>query len=185
MSEKKRRRRGFFDFFGGNDEFFESMDDFFSRMHSEMEDDLERMRNMRLHLDDAEIQRLSEDPNVKVYGYSMRVGPDGKPHFREFGNVKPLRNMLPEELHEAEPEEARGREPLVDMFPCGDKTLVVAELPGVSEKDINISLSGKILEIKVDSGERKYYKRIELPKEFKKSRMKKNYNNGVLELTFS
>ena len=25
-----------------------------------------------------------------VYGYSMTVGPDGKPHVREFGNVKSL-----------------------------------------------------------------------------------------------
>ena len=23
-----------------------------------------------------------------VYGYSMTIGPDGKPHVREFGNVK-------------------------------------------------------------------------------------------------
>ena len=27
-----------------------------------------------------------------VYGYSMTIGPDGKPHVREFGNVKSLRN---------------------------------------------------------------------------------------------
>jgi HSP20 family protein len=185
MSGKKSKRRRFFDFFGGGDEFFDSMDDFFSRMHSELEDDLERMRNMRLHLDDAEIQRISEDPNVKVYGYSLRIGPDGKPHFREFGNVKPPRNVLPEQMRDVEAEGPKGREPLVDMFPCGDKTLVVAELPGVDENDIRISLSKKTLEIKVDSGERKYYKKFELPKEFKKSKMKKKYNNGVLELTFS
>ena len=107
MEGKKRKRRGFFDFFGGNDEFFESMDDFFERVHDEMDEDLERMRNMRLHLDDAEIQRLSEDPNVKVYGYSFRVGPDGKPHFREFGNVKPPKDMLPEEMRESPPAEPR------------------------------------------------------------------------------
>ena len=27
-----------------------------------------------------------------VYGYSMTIGPDGKPHVREFGNVKTLGN---------------------------------------------------------------------------------------------
>ncbi len=26
-----------------------------------------------------------------IYGYSMTVGPDGKPRIREFGNVKPSR----------------------------------------------------------------------------------------------
>jgi HSP20 family protein len=25
-----------------------------------------------------------------VYGYSMTIGPDGKPHVQEFGNVKPF-----------------------------------------------------------------------------------------------
>lgn len=185
MENKRRKRRGVFDFFENNDEFFENMDDFFHKIHSEMESDIERMRSMRLQLDDAEIHRLSEDPNVKVYGYSLRVGPDGKPHFREFGNVKPPARMLPEEMRESETGTPRGREPLVDMFSCRGKTLVVAELPGVDEKDIQISLSGKSLEIKVDKGERKYYRKIELPKAFTKSRMKKKYNNGVLELTFS
>jgi HSP20 family protein len=151
-----------------------------------MEEDLERMRNMRLHLDDAEIQRLSEDPNVKVYGYSMRIGPDGKPHFREFGNVKRPRGMLPEEMVETpQPAHEEGREPLVDVFTSEGKTTVVAELPGVEEKDISVSLSGKTLEVKVGKGKRRYYKKLKLPKAFSKSKMKKRYNNGVLELTFS
>jgi HSP20 family protein len=185
MEGKKKKRKGFFDFFGGNDEFFDSMDDFFSRLHEEMEDDMERMRNMRLHLDDAEIQRLSEDPNVKVYGYSLRVGPDGKPHFREFGNVRPPKPLLSEEIREAAEQGPGGREPLVDVFNCDGKTIVVAELPGVSENDIKISLSGRSLEIEAGAGERRYYKKLKLPKAFKKSSMKKKYNNGVLELTFS
>ncbi len=185
MDDKRKKRKGGFDFFGGKDEFFDGMDDFFRMMHSEMEDDIERMRNMRLHLDDAEIRRLSTDPNVKVYGYSFRVGPDGKPHFREFGNVKPQMGMLPEEMKETESPGPRGREPLVDMFSCGEKQMVVAELPGVDEKDIKIFLTGKSLEIRVEAGGRKYYKKLELPKEFSKAKMKKRYNNGVLELTFS
>ena len=65
------------------------------------------------------------------------------------------------------------REPLVDMFTSGAKTTVVAELPGVEEKDINISLSGKRLEINVDKGERKYFRELELPKSFDK-KMKKS-----------
>ena len=71
------------------------------------------------------------------------------------------------------------------MFDCDGKTIVVAELPGVNEEGIQVSLSGKTLEIKAGEGERKYYKKLKLPKAFKKSSMKKKYNNGVLELTFS
>ena len=38
--------------------------------------------------------RLKEGGKVRevgpiVYGYSMTIGPDGKPRIREFGNVKP------------------------------------------------------------------------------------------------
>jgi HSP20 family protein len=47
-----------------------------------------------------------------VYGYSMKVGPDGKPEIHEFGNVKPRRNGLPQVQQE--------REPLVDVVETED-----------------------------------------------------------------
>src|SRR5581483_9495524 len=40
------------------------------------------------------------------YGYQITVGPDGKPHIREFGNVKPTARGLVEQ--------SGTREPLVD-----------------------------------------------------------------------
>ena len=40
------------------------------------------------------------------YGYQITVGPDGKPHVREFGNVKPSSRGLAEQ--------SGVREPLVD-----------------------------------------------------------------------
>lgn len=182
MDENERkRRRGFFNFFGNDDSQLESIDEIFERMHEDM---MEKMKGMRINLDDEQIKRLSQDPNVKVYGYSMRIGPDGKPQLREFGNVRPHGEIM-QEREEPEKEESSERAPLVDMFTSKGKTTVVAELPGVEEKAINISLKGKSLEINVDEGERKYYKKLELPKAFTKNKMKKSYNNGVLELVFS
>ena len=190
--ENKKKRRGFFNFFGGGeDESFGSFDEMFQRMREEMEEEMQRMGSFRLQLDADQLRRMSQNPNVKVYGYSMRVGPDGKPEFREFGNTRPQQKglMMQEgaESQKKEPEtgESSGREPLIDMFTSKGKTTVVAELPGVLEKDIGITLSGKKLEIKVDKGERKYYKELELPKKFTRKNMKQKYNNGVLELTFS
>ncbi|MBD3397710.1 Hsp20 family protein [Candidatus Micrarchaeota archaeon] len=187
--ENKKKRRGFFNFLGGgNSELFENIDEMFERMREEMEDEMEKMRGFRVQLDEGQLRKMSQNPNVKVYGYSMRVGPDGKPQFREFGNVKPQEKgpTMQEGSESREKEqETGGREPLIDMFTSKGKTTVVAELPGVSEKDINVTLKGKKLEIKVGKGERKYYKELELPKKFTKKKMKQKYNNGVLELTFS
>lgn len=185
--DRKKRKRGF-GFFG--DDAFGSIDDIFERMQQDMLEQMKRMRGMRLDMSEDELKRLSEDPNVKVYGYSFRVGPDGKPHFREFGNVKRPQDV--ETMQESAgghekgaEEEPSGREPLVDVFNSEGKTTVIAELPGVEEKDIRISLKGKALQIKVDKGSRKYYRKLELPSAFSKSRMKQKYNNGVLELEFS
>ena len=187
----KKRKRGFFNFMGGNDESFGSIDEIFERMQEEMMERMEEARGMKLDLDDNEIKRLSQNPNVRVYGYSMRVGPDGKPRIHQFGNVMPQPggSMMMhgnEEGRVPQKSEPTGeREPLVDMFSSKGKTTIVAELPGVAEEDIEISVGGKRLEITVDKGERKYFRQLELPKKFDKKKMKKSYNNGVLELIFS
>ncbi|MBD3390257.1 Hsp20 family protein [Candidatus Micrarchaeota archaeon] len=185
--DKEKKRRGLFGLFGGRDEFFENIDDMFERMRDEMEEEMDRMKTFRIQADENRLKELSSNPNVKVYGYSMRIGEDGKPKFREFGNVKPRKEPEGPTMKEGEPEPATegSREPLVDMFTAKNKTTVVAELPGVAEKDINIRLEGKKLEIEVDKGQHKYYKELTLPKEFTKKKMKKSYNNGVLELVLS
>ena len=190
---EKKKRRGFFNFFGGDNESIESIDELFERMHEEMFGRMEEARGIKLDMDEEEIRRRSQNPNVRVYGYSMRVGPDGKPQIREFGNVKPQQGRAGMIMHGDEEERppsrksesTEEREPLVDIFSSKGKTVVVVELPGVAEKDINVSLGGKRLEISVDKGERKYFRELELPKKFSKKKMKKTYNNGVLELVFS
>jgi HSP20 family protein len=189
--ENKKKRGGFFNLFGGgNDQSLGSFEEMFEKMREEMEGEMQRMGSLRLQIDDEQLKRMSQNPNVKVYGYSMRVGPDGKPKFREFGNTNPQQKgglMLQdgEEIPKQKAQEPGEREPLVDLFTSKGKTTVVAELPGVAEKDIKTSLSGKTLEINVEKGERKYYRKLELPKKFTKKNMKQKYNNGVLELIFS
>ena len=48
-----------------------------------------------------------------VYGYSATIGPDGKPHVREFGNVKPSRGFFGGGM--AKPEISGEIESLVDV----------------------------------------------------------------------
>src|SRR5919199_1745928 len=51
-----------------------------------------------------------------VYGYSMTIGPDGKPHVKEFGNVKAGKNIAGgAHLGIQKPQITAEREPLSDI----------------------------------------------------------------------
>jgi HSP20 family protein len=109
-----------------------------------------------------------------VYGYSVTVGPNGKPVIREFGNVQPGR---------LGPEVKEEREPLVDVISTDDEVKVVVELPGVEKKDIKLHGTEETLTISVDTEGRKYFKEIKLPAEVRPKEAKSVYKNGVLEVT--
>jgi len=109
-----------------------------------------------------------------VYGYSVTIGPDGKPVVREFGNVQPSRFG---------PQIKEEREPLVDVISTNGEIKVVAELPGVEKKDIKLHGTEDSLTISVDIPEHKYFKEIKLPEKVKPKEAKTIYKNGVLEVT--
>jgi len=114
-SKKKRRddwRRDFSDFFA-----LDEIDDEFERMKEYMDRVVHRL-----------MESESEYEKPFVYGFSMRVGPDGKPQIRQFGNTKPWAVGREEEIG--------GREPLTDIIE-GDKTIsVTIEIPGVEKDDM-------------------------------------------------
>ena len=113
-----------------------------------------------------------------VYGYSVTIGPDGKPVIREFGNVKP---SLAAGSKFALKDE---REPLIDVMSSGDEIKVIAELPGVNKEEIKVMATEDTVTIQADTPERKYRKDIELPDEVDPTSAKSVYKNGILEITF-
>jgi HSP20 family protein len=113
-----------------------------------------------------------------VYGYSVTIGPDGKPHVREFGNVTPKTRFGKPKIGVKEK-----REPLVDVLESEDDIKVVAELPGVAKENIDLSGTEAGLTISVDTPSRKYYKELELPYEVDLENAKSTFKNGVLEVT--
>jgi HSP20 family protein len=113
-----------------------------------------------------------------VYGYSMTIGPDGKPKIEEFGNVKSRPRLGGPALSVSEE-----REPLVDVISNGDVKVIV-ELPGVTKEDIKLRGTEQTLSISVDAPNRKYHKEIELPVPVDIKTGKTTYKNGVLEATF-
>jgi HSP20 family protein len=109
-----------------------------------------------------------------VYGYSVTIGPDGKPVVREFGNVQKSRFG---------PQVKEEREPLVDVISTDGEIKVVVEIPGVEKKDIKLHGTEDTLTISVDTLERKYFKEVQLPEKVNPKDAKSNYKNGVLEVT--
>ena len=164
-----RRRDDIWDrnFFGDWDDFFD-LDREFRRMEEWMN---RIMREFGQNPGEDEIR------GPYVYGFTMRVGPDGKPRIEEFGNVP--KKFSTSELSEY-------REPLVDVMENDKNITVTAELPGVTKEDIELSLhnNNQTLVIKVDTAERKYYKEVALPDRVNDSKVKATYNNGILDIIF-
>lgn len=108
-----------------------------------------------------------------VYGFSVRTGLGGKPVIEHFGNIQET---------ETGAVVAETREPLVDVLDEGGRLVVIAELPGVEEKDIHLKVEGDILEIVASSKDRKYQKEVLLPSAVDPESLESSYRNGVLEI---
>jgi HSP20 family protein len=116
-----------------------------------------------------------------IYGYSMSIGPDGKPKVREFGNVKsPYSGGFTNK-----PLITSEREPLAEVTTSDKEVKVVVEMPGVSRENIKLSAYDNSVEITTTDPERKYHEVIEIPEEADIETVKSSYKNGILEITFN
>ena len=159
-------------------DIFEEFEEFAREIERQFEEEMRRLTEQLPR--DLVRERRTERGVLReygpfVYGYSVTIGPDGRPIIREFGNVRP--GALPSGL-EFRPE----REPLVDIIDEEKQVKIVAEIPGVKKEDIDLRVDENTLFIKVDTPERKYYKEIPLSSPVDQSGVKAVYNNGVLEV---
>ena len=126
-----------------------------------------------------------------VYGYSMTIGPDGKPNIREFGNVKSsfAGNNSGSGSNSGrllqQPSISSEREPLVDISSTDKEVKVIVEMPGIKKENIKINAYETSLEISSNDEQRKYHKVIDLPPEAEIETVKSKYNNGILEVVFN
>jgi len=112
-----------------------------------------------------------------VYGYSMKIGSDGKPQVREFGNIKRGTGLGRPRIDIKEK-----REPLADVMTTENDVKVIVELPGVEKTDIKLHGAENSLTISVDTPQRKYFKEIELPAKVDPKKARSTYKNGVLQI---
>lgn len=111
-----------------------------------------------------------------VYGFTMRVGPDGTPRIQPFGNAQ----TAPPGAAQVETS-GLTREPLSDVLDTDTEVSITVELPGVEKQDVNLHVTEDAVTVRVDKG-RKYHKRIELPAKVVPSSAKATFKNGVLDL---
>ena len=171
--EWTKRRRSPFD----KDPFFGDIDRIFREMEERMEEEFKDFTK-KVPKDYIKERKLPDGSTVKefgpfVYGYSMKIGPDGKPDIREFGNIK--KSLKGPQVKEE-------REPLVDVVETNGEIRVVVELPGVEKTDIKLHGTEDSLTISVDTPQYKYYKEVALPAKVKVKEAKSSYKNGVLEV---
>jgi HSP20 family protein len=143
--DKKRRRRNPFDFID---------EDEFERIFEEIQKMFES-GNFKDIIED--MMRGGPATNKRfVHGFSLNIGPDGRPKIQEFGN-RPLKTSG------GEPTISEEREPLTDII----------------EGDEDVAIT---VEIKVDTPQRKYHKKLDLPCDVLPKTTKATYKNGILDI---
>jgi len=162
--DKNRRRKNPFDFIG---------DDEFERIFDEMQKMFENI-NFKDLMED--MLRDGIEPNKRfIRGFSVNIGPDGKPKIQEFGN-RPIRSPKGTSTISDE------REPLTDIIEGDSDIAITIEIPGVEKDNIDLNVTEETLEIKVDAPERKYHKVVNLPNKVKTKSTKATYKNGILDI---
>ncbi|HYG00089.1 MAG TPA: archaeal heat shock protein Hsp20 [Candidatus Saccharimonadales bacterium] len=167
----------------------------FDTMHDEMNRLFDAFNNLSNNTPNELVKesKTKESNKVReigpvVYGYSITIGPEGKLHVREFGNVKSLKNSDAQNTRSQSrqmPQISADREPLVDVNTTDKEVKVVVEMPGISKTDIKIKAYDSKAEVTTaKDAQRKYHKIIDLPEQADLETARSVYNNGILEITF-
>jgi len=110
------------------------------------------------------------------------------------------RSLIPS-IYRRLPVEQMAWAPTIDIFEKDDKFVVKAEIPGMKEEDIHVSVEGDMLTIR---GEKKtesevkeedyyrcersygsFFRSVDLPSTVDASKIEADYEDGVLEVTLS
>jgi HSP20 family protein len=151
------------------------------------DDDFEKIIEKILKSFGLDSNDNNNEPYVKSwqYGYSLTIGPDGKPVFREFGNTSPNINPIFGNLTHLT-KDPEFIEPLVqvDINNNEKKVRVLVEMPGVIKNVIKVNATESLVKIKAEYETRKYSTEIPLEVKLDPDTAKATYNNGILDLSF-
>jgi len=143
---------------------------------SDIYDELEKLGTMIDETMQKAFDNTSENRSFKRnrgQGFSIKIGPDGKPRIRELNNRQSLHD---------EKEVSDDLEPLVDIIEEDCRLVVLVALPGVNKDDLDLRVTANCLTVSVDTAEFEWYDEFKLPARVKPKSARASYKNGVLEV---
>jgi HSP20 family protein len=163
--DKNNRRKNPFDIFGIDDDYIRDL-----FQDDRVMDDIRRMTEEMMKMFSN-----AEPGKPFVHGFKIDFDSNGRPKIEDFGN-------RPVQSPEGQPKISEEREPLTDIIEGDEDVAVTMELPGVEKHDIDLNVLKDILEINVNTPQRKYHKVIDLPCGVKPKTTKATYKNGILDI---
>jgi HSP20 family protein len=140
-------------------------------------DELDRMVDM-MEKEMEEAMKWMYEPSSTVfdhpfvYGFSVRVGPDGEPIVRTFGDKSLTDRTIREPVYDQIVDEEKG------------ELRLVVELPGVEKEDIQLKSSQEDVTISAQSGERRYNAVMKLNIPVEPAKTTASFRNGILDVVF-
>ena len=131
-----------------------------------------------------EDHKSEEGTNVRSwhYGYSMTMGPDGKPVVKEWGNMRPTFTPSQDVLIQSPQTEPLTQ---VDVDKESKKVAVLVEMPGLSKDEIEVVAQESVIHIKAHNETRNYDTEIPISVKVDPETAEATYNNGILDLRFT
>jgi HSP20 family protein len=183
-SSRLPRRRA--DLFGGVFTGFAEMERMFDEQFRDILLQTETPKELVREYVTPEGEKVREIGPI-VYGYSVVVGPDGKPRITEFGNVKQGTHIGSKEgtgnIRRGRQLTAE-REPLADVITTDKEVKVVVELPGVNKENIKVNAYEGSAEVFAEAQDRKYRRVVDIPADTDAESVKSTFKNGLLEIVF-
>ena len=143
---------------------------------SDIYDELEKLGDLIDETMEKAFDNTSGNRSFKrnpTQGFSIKIGPDGKPRIRELIDRLSLQD---------EKEVSDDLEPLVDLIEERDLVVVLVALPGVNKDDLDLRVTANCLTVSVDTAEFEWYDEFKLPTRVKPKSACASYKNGVLEV---
>ena len=146
--------------------FFDELLTDFSKMEEELEH-LESQAPKELiteheNSDGTKVRRIGPI----VYGYTMTVGPDGKPWYASLVTSREIINMASVLiLNQLDQKIGEEKEPMIDVLATETNVKVTVEMPGVEKDKIKVDAYDNTVQVRSLDPTRKYHKVIDLPTE--------------------
>ena len=127
------------------------------------------------------LKEVDKELGHKLKSTPLKRSGERSTHMSGRWKLRPLRRGSSSGVVRKEPSPPPPEVRPADIFDEKDHIKVIAEIPGVEDKDIKVNLQDNILIISVDISNRKYHQELKLPCS-PKGKLEKSYKNGILEI---